>query len=233
MGCSGSGGLKEAVNDMMLVKYDTEPKFTATYNLPDDNEYPLFSAQFKGRVVPTNCHIIVDGTEVPKETYTKTIKGAGEHKVEFVFFLKEGIDKMESMFEGITYLIEVDMSQFGVRHLDSMKCAFKGCTGLTKVNVKGWEVTKVKDFSEMFAGCTALTEIDIADWTPGVAENLTSMFEGCTNLTVADTSKWIFNNPGAVKKDNMFKDTQVKEPEAAPAEAPAEAQAGGEEPAAR
>ena len=74
------------------------------------------------------------------------------------------ITNMASMFEGCSYIKEVDLGKIHTGELTAAKSMFKGAFYLEKVTLpQVFNTSKVTDFSNMFAGLASLTEINNID----------------------------------------------------------------------
>ena len=88
-----------------------------------------------------------------------------------------------NMFEGITVLTEVDLSNFDVSRVNYMGLMFKGCTSLKKVIMPTISEYILEQAEMMFQGCTNLISVQFQpDFRTVNVKQMNEMFEGCSNL---------------------------------------------------
>ena len=112
------------------------------------------------------------------------------------------ITNMNSMFEGCTNLITLDISNFNTSKVTDMNSVFSGCSSLTTLNVSKWDTSKVTNMGSMFNGCSNLTTLDVSNFNTGEVTNMNSMFNGCSNLTTLDVSN--FNTGKVTDMNSVF-----------------------------
>ena len=123
------------------------------------------------------------------------------------------ITNMDSLFQGITTLANVDISQWDVSNVTSMDgmffskknfdcdlsewdvsnvenmgSMFMDCDNFTGKGLKHWNVGKVKNMSYMFTDCFKFAE-DISGWNVSSCENFIHMFSGLTEFN-QPIGKW-------------------------------------------
>ena len=69
------------------------------------------------------------------------------------------VTSMESMFDGCTKLVYLDMYGFDTSNVTSMMKMFNKCNSLTSLNVSWWNTSKVTDIRAMFQYCYNLTSL--------------------------------------------------------------------------
>jgi surface protein len=88
-----------------------------------------------------------------------------------------------NMFEDITVLTEVDLSNFDVSRVKYMGLMFKGCTSLKKVIMPTISEYLLEQAEMMFKGCTKLISVQFQhDFRTINVKQMNEMFEGCSNL---------------------------------------------------
>ena len=101
-----------------------------------------------------------------------------------------------SMFDSLTNLTEVDLSNFDCSEIMFMNYMFNNCINLESVNFSNIKTPYLIDIGYLFYGCKSLLSVDLSSLNTSSVTNMASMFFGCTsltsiNLTNLDTSKVI------------------------------------------
>ena len=123
------------------------------------------------------------------------------------------ITNMDSLFQGLSEAINVDVSKWNVSNVTSMdgmffnkknfNCdlsewdvsnvtdmngMFMDCDNFIGTGLKHWNTSKVKDMSYMFTDCFSFNE-DISDWDTSSCENFKSTFSGAKEFN-QPIGKW-------------------------------------------
>ena len=104
------------------------------------------------------------------------------------------INSSQGMFEGLTNLKEVDLSNFDGSEVSSMRFMFMSCTNLESVNFNNIKTPYLDNMALLFYDCKSLLSVDLSPLNTSSVTNMGSMFKGCTSLTSVnlnnlDTSK--------------------------------------------
>ena len=129
---------------------------------------------------------------------------AGLHKV--VFHFRKKLESLESFFENLDNLIEIDFSQLETEYIKSMANILQNCQNLTKVNLDNitpnlediscmfkesyylleahlnFNTNKVKNMDWMFYYNDELTSLDLSNFDLENLESAEYMFGFCTKL---------------------------------------------------
>ena len=132
------------------------------------------------------------------------------------------IDNCHSMFDGLTNLKEVDLSNFDGSEILSMAYMFWDCTNLdtssvtnmasmfydcnslTSINLTNLNTSKVKEMEYLFYSCTSLTSVDLSYFNTSAVTVMSYMFSNCLSLTSLDLSK--FNTDSLETINGLFSD---------------------------
>ena len=74
------------------------------------------------------------------------------------------ITSCECMFDGMTNIIEIDLSNFDASNVINMNGMFKDCINLKKITFGDINTSLVENMNELFFNCTNLTIIDRLDF---------------------------------------------------------------------
>ena len=125
-----------------------------------------------------------------------------ESEIKLIWFNK--LTTCNSMFSTLTYITEIDFSQFDSSDVTDMQHMFDKCTSLKNINFCNFNTTNVKDMKYMFANCTSLTSLDVSNFQTSKVENMEAMFYACYSLKSLDISK--LNTQSSINFNFLFKD---------------------------
>ena len=74
----------------------------------------------------------------------------------------DDITSCENMFNGLSYIDEIDLSGFDFSHVISMKSMFQGCSNLKFIEFGNIDTSRVENMDMTFQNCTGLTSIDLS-----------------------------------------------------------------------
>ena len=119
------------------------------------------------------------------------------------------LDETESMFNGFSSLVSLDLSSIDTSKSINMGSMFLNCAALTSLDLSNFDVSKVKGdywkgFGGMFSECLKLSYIK---WPPVFFPNngdvgFYQMFYYCSSLTTLDLSS--FNTSNVTNMSSMF-----------------------------
>ena len=72
------------------------------------------------------------------------------------------ITSCQNMFDGLSNIIEIDISKLSTSSVTNMAKMFKSCTKLKKINLGNIDTSNVVTMREMFCHCESLTSIDVS-----------------------------------------------------------------------
>ena len=105
---------------------------------------------------------------------------------------KKSFNNFNSLFEDITQLKKIDLTNFDMANVTNMDSMFSGCTSLEEINLSGVDTRNVKSMNYLFKDCKKLKEVDMSSINSQNIENMTSLFSGCKNISRINISS--FNN---------------------------------------
>ena len=86
----------------------------------------------------------------------------------------------DTMFLGLTNIIEIDLSNFNPAYIKSMKYMFKNCINLKKLNFGDKFNTKSTYLmNDLFFNCTSLTSLNLSSFNTSLVQDMTNMFYNC------------------------------------------------------
>lgn len=113
------------------------------------------------------------------------------------------VNSMESMFQGMSSLEELDLSNFNTSKVTSMLAMFNGASSLRELDLSTFDTSKVKGMNYMFNDMTSITTLNVSKFKTEEVESFDGMFRGMTSLINLDLSS--FNTSKAKNMYGMFK----------------------------
>ena len=116
-----------------------------------------------------------------------------------------------TLFQGMSYLIDADLSKLDVSKCTNMNKMFMSCYNLAFLDLTSWDITKVENMEWMFAWCSKLERVQTGElWNPDRVTDISGMFQGCEKLrSLDDVFAW---NSSALRKcSNLFEDCKSLE----------------------
>ena len=92
------------------------------------------------------------------------------------------ITSCEYMFDGMTNIIEIDLSNFDASNVINMNRMFNYCINLKKITFGDINTSLVENMNELFFNCTNLTIIDRLDFDTTSVKSMIRMFALCESL---------------------------------------------------
>ena len=107
------------------------------------------------------------------------------------------------LFNGMSNMIKVDVSQLDTTSITEMTSMFSGCRNLTEiVGLENIDTSSVKNMYSMFYNCNNITEINVSGFNTNCVINMEKMFSRCFRLGTIDVSG--FNTSQVVTMREMF-----------------------------
>jgi len=134
----------------------------------------------------------------PNEVYVNNIKNDTCKKYcelpndlnNITLIFNEEINSSENMFNGLSNIIEIDLSFFDSSLVTNMDSMFKDCTNLQKINFRKINTTSVVDMSSLFNNCKNLISIDLSNFDTHSVIRMDSMFSYCEKIESIDLSSF-------------------------------------------
>ena len=92
------------------------------------------------------------------------------------------ITSCEYMFDGMTNIIEIDLSNFDASNVINMNGMFKDCINLKKITFGDINTSLVENMDELFLRCKSLITIDRLDFDTISVKTMIRMFRNCESL---------------------------------------------------
>ena len=112
------------------------------------------------------------------------------------------VTSMAAMFRNCSSLTSLDLSNFNTSNVTSMTSMFQDCSGLTSLDVSSFNTSNVKYMGSMFQNCSGLTTLDVSNFNTLNVRRMIRLFDGCSALTSLDVSK--FNTSNVTDMSSMF-----------------------------
>ncbi len=112
------------------------------------------------------------------------------------------INLCENMFNNLTNITTIDLSEFDASKVTSMKAMFQDCANLTSINFGSINTSSVKYMSYLFLNCIKLNPIDVSSLDTSSVTRMSFMFRSCESLTSLNASN--FNTSNVEQMDDMF-----------------------------
>ena len=109
---------------------------------------------------------------------------------------------MNSMFDGCSGLIELDLSMFDTSKVTDMSSMFKDCRALQNLNLSSFNTDKVTDMNSMFMDCESLPVLDVSMFDTSNVKEMLHMFYGCRALESLNVTS--FNTELVTHMSGMF-----------------------------
>ena len=97
---------------------------------------------------------------------------------------------MDSMFQGCSSLIGLDVSKFDTSQVTDMSFMFQDCGNLTRLDVTSFDTSKVTNMEYVFLSCQSLENLDVSRWKTSLVYSMRMMFYNCSGLTSLDVSNF-------------------------------------------
>ena len=109
-------------------------------------------------------------------------------------FDTSNVTSMSAMFRNCTKLKQLDLSNFDTSNVTSIRTMFQGCESLEEVDLSNFNTSKVTDMAYLFYNDINLTSINISSFDTSNVTSMRSMFYNCSKLTELDVSKFDTSN---------------------------------------
>ena len=115
---------------------------------------------------------------------------------------KDKFNTTEFLFDSLTGIIEIDLSNFDTSEVTSMYGMFSYCNNLQYINFANINTSSVSNMNQMFAGCNSLLSLDLSNFDTSKVKEMSFMFYGCRLLPSIDLSN--FRTPNLRKMNSIF-----------------------------
>ena len=115
---------------------------------------------------------------------------------------EEEIYSCENMFNGLSNITEINLTNFDTSKVTSMKSMFNSCNNLEKITFGNINTSSVNDMEALFLNCVNLKSIDVSNFDTSQVTNMNNMFSSCESLRIIDASN--FKTSKATNLEDMF-----------------------------
>ena len=112
------------------------------------------------------------------------------------------ITSCQNMFNGLSNIIEIDISKLITSSVTNMAQMFNYCTKLKKINLGNIDTSNVITMREMFCHCESLTSVDVSKFKTSKVTDMGDMFAYMYKLYAIDVSN--FDTKKAKDISGMF-----------------------------
>ena len=106
------------------------------------------------------------------------------------------------LFENITNILEVDLSNYDTTGVTDMKQMYYNCQSLTSINLQNIITSSTKDMRLMFGNCYILKSLDVSRFDTSQVTDMHFIFSYCKKIISLDVSK--FNTENVEHFEGMF-----------------------------
>ena len=99
-------------------------------------------------------------------------------------------DNSNRLFQNLTALEEIDLSNFDTSNVTSMSAMFSNCSSLESLDLSSFDTSNVTDMSYMFNYCTKLKQLDLSNFDTSNVTSIRTMFQRCESLEEVDLSNF-------------------------------------------
>ena len=114
------------------------------------------------------------------------------------------------MFQGLTNIISIDMSNFDFSNVLNMEYMFTDCSSLKYLNLNNIDTSGVTKMTNLFTNCRSLTYLNLYSLDTSNVECLCNLFNGCSSLKYLNIIN--LKDPLSCNYDKIFEncDLQLK-----------------------
>lgn len=112
------------------------------------------------------------------------------NEVDLSNFDTSNYTSMFQLFYNFIGLKNLDVSGLNTSKVTDMGYVFSSCWGLTSLDLSNWDTSKVSNMSDMFSNCPSLKSLDLSNFDTRNVTNISYMFAQCSSLTTVDFSNW-------------------------------------------
>ena len=112
------------------------------------------------------------------------------------------IESCENMFDGLTSIKEIDLSNLDTSKVINMSSMFNECTNLEKITFGNINTSSVENMFQLFHNCIKLASIDLSNFDTSNVITMESTFRHCESLLSINVSN--FNVKKVEKMQDMF-----------------------------
>ena len=103
---------------------------------------------------------------------------------------EEEITSCKYMFNDLSNIIEIYLTNFDTSKVTSMKFMFSSCTNLEKITFGNINTSLVNTMEALFLHCKSLKSIDVSNFDTSQVTTMSQMFLYCESLKIIDASSF-------------------------------------------
>ena len=93
-----------------------------------------------------------------------------------------------NMFNGLTNIKSIDLSDFDTSQVTDMSKMFNGCTKLESLNLQNLKLSAAENLNSMFQSCYSLRQIDSSNLDASHVKTMSGMFSQCSSISSINLS---------------------------------------------
>ena len=147
--------------------------------------FPIISSSFYNR--PSSYYLNNDPEEktfINSDVYLPN----SENDVKLIF--THMISNYNSMFQGCSNIIEIDLSNFTNSYINNIDNMFDGCSSLKSIKFGNFDISHITEMEKVFQNCFSLESLDLSSFKTSGLVHLHDMFYGCNSLKYLDMSNF-------------------------------------------
>ena len=197
------------ISMILLIKFQTTSESTSSFVLLKFNQIGL--VKFLGtnfNILPT--HVYIDNIEQDESTInSKLVNITNITEVVKLEWVDTKIENCREMFNGLIYVVEIDVSGFDSSFISNTAYMFSNCGSLTSIKLTGFDTSLVTTMEGMFSEDKVLRPIDLSSFDTSRVINMALLFYNCNQMNKIDVSN--FNTSLVITMERMFQQVHYVE----------------------
>lgn len=104
------------------------------------------------------------------------------------------VTHMNSMFNGLSSVTMLDLSNFNTQNVTDMSFMFAGLSSVTTLDIRNFDTKNVTDMRCMFDGLSNVTMLDLSNFNTQNVTDMSFMFDGLSSVTILDIRNFVTRN---------------------------------------
>ena len=147
--------------------------------------FPIISSSFYNR--PSSYYLNNDPEE---KTFINSYINLPNSENDVKLIFTHMISNYNSMFQGCSNIIEIDLSNFTNSYINNIDNMFDGCSSLKSIKFGNFDISHITEMEKVFQNCFSLESLDLSSFKTSGLVHLHDMFYGCNSLKYLDMSNF-------------------------------------------
>jgi surface protein len=204
--------LKQIINLLLIIYMILLAKTQGETSSGSSFVILRFSNVGLNQFIGSNFNILPDELyidDILQDENTRTSKMVNiTNKTEIVKLVwNSPLSSCKNMFNGLTYVYEIDMSGFDSSSVTDSSYMFCNCPSLYTLNLSGFSTRKVINMDGMFQGTRILYHLDLSHFDTSSVVSMANFFYACA-ANPLDVSS--FNTTLVYNMERMFQEVSVE-----------------------